>query len=304
MQKLRIGITLALLLSVSTVFAQKNGLDKIIVSQEWMQDHMNDKNLVILQVSGQDQFDDGHIAGTQVIEPAEYAIRVGNLSWEIPNADSLNLALRSKGISSKSKIVLVHGRPAHAATFRLYFTLDYFGLAKNAVILDGGLKGWKYKGLETTKEVTENEPVPEGRLKFKMNTSIKVDKDYVKANAGTDKVNVIDARRANFYEGAEDTRDSYKRSGHVAGAGNVCWMDIVDENLFMRDYDTIKALYEAQGVNGKEEVVAYCHVGLRASVIYTVAKGLGFKAKLYDGSYNEWDTLSEEYPVKTGKDKK
>jgi len=30
--------------------------------------------------------------------------------------------------------------------------------------------------------------------------------------------------------------------------------------------------YEAQGVGKKDEVIAYCHVGLRASMIYTVAK--------------------------------
>ena len=301
MRKLKFTLTLLLVLSTSIVYGQK-GLDKIIVSQDWMLEHLDDKNLVVLQVTGADQFKEGHIKGSQLINPPEYAAVVGDLYWEIPQPDTLNAVLRSKGISNKSQIVLVHGGNDHAATFRLYFTLDYYGLSRNTVILDGGLKGWNFKGLETTTEDLKNELVPEGKLKFKENRSIKVDRDYVKQNAGTDRLNVIDARRPAYYEGTQ--KGQYKRSGHVSGAGNVCWLDIVDENLFMKDIDTLKALYEEQGVGKKEEVVAYCHVGLRASVIYTVAKGLGYKARLYDGSYNEWDTLSEDYSVTTGKDKK
>ena len=304
MKKIKIVIMLLAFFSANYANGQK-GLEKIMVSQEWLTEHLDNKNLVILHVRGQEQFDEGHIPGSQLIDSRDYSTRVGNLSWELPNADTLNLKLRERGVSSKSKIVLVYGTDDHAGTFRLYFTLDYFGLSKNVVILDGGLKGWKFKGLETADGITKNEFVAEGGLKFKVNASIKVDKDYVKQYAGTDRLNVIDARRANYYEGTEDrSNGGYKRSGHVAGAGNVCWLDIVDENMFIKDVDTLKALYEAQGVDNKDEVVAYCHVGLRASVIYTVAKGLGYKARLYDGSYNEWDTLDSNYPVKTGKDKK
>jgi thiosulfate/3-mercaptopyruvate sulfurtransferase len=303
MKKVRFGLFLVVLFSANCVNAQK-GLNKIMVSQEWMQEHLDDKNLVVLHVQGKEEYDKGHIQGAQFIDFKDYAVMDGDLAWEIPPEDELNKNLRERGVSSKSKVVLVYGRDDHASTFRLFFTLDYFGLSKNVVILDGGLKGWKFKGLNTTTENNPNEKVAEGGLKFKKNTSIKVDKDYVKRYAGTDKLNVIDARRVNYYEGAEETRDNYKRSGHIAGAGNVCWLDIVDENMFMRDYGTIKSLFEAQGVGNKDEVVAYCHVGLRASVIYTVAKGLGYKARLYDGSYNEWDTLSDDYPVKTGKERK
>jgi thiosulfate/3-mercaptopyruvate sulfurtransferase len=116
----------------------------------------------------------------------------------------------------------------------------------------------------------------------------------MKTNALKDEINLIDARRAMFFEGTKETQEHYTRSGHIPGAENICWLDIVDENLFMKDLDTLKAFYKEAGVKKKELVVAYCHVGLRASVIYTVAKGLGYPVKLYDGSYNE-------YPMKRGK---
>lgn len=291
----------AITLITTVAFAQK-GLNKIIVNQEWMQEHLNDKQVVILHVGDSGKYVDGHIQNAQFINAGDFTRVVGNLSWELPVPEVLNKNLRARGITKKSKIVLVHGGNDHAATFRLYFTLDYFGLAKNAVILDGGLKGWKARELAVTTKVPEVETSPKTELIFKLNTIIMVDKDYMKANSLKDEINLIDARRSKFYEGTEETREHYTRSGHIPGAENICWLDIVDENLFMKDFDTLKAFYTDAGAKKKEEVVAYCHVGLRASVIYTVAKGLGYKVKLYDGSYNEWDTLSEAYPTKQGKD--
>ena len=71
--------------------------------------------------------------------------------------------------------------------------------------------------------------------------------------------------------------------------------------MFLISKALLNEMYKAQGVNSGEQVVAYCHVGLRASTIYTLAKYLGYNARLYDGSFNEWDTLSSEYKVENGK---
>ena len=292
---------LTLTLSTAPAFSQK-GLNKLITSQEWLQSHLDDDNLVVLHVGNAASYEKGHIEGAQLFGTSAFARVVGDLYWELPEQEAFADTLRNYGITNKSKIVIVHGGNGHAPGFRLYFTLDYFGLGKQASILDGGMKGWNAKELPTSKESFQAKATSVKGLKLKPNTTIKVDKDYVKANSLADKINVIDARRSNFYEGTKETQEHYDRSGHVAGAENICWLDIVDENLFVKDTDTILAYFQEAGVKKKEEVVAYCHVGLRASVIYSMAKAMGFKARLYDGSYNEWDTLSEDYPVKTGKD--
>lgn len=302
--KVRITIfTLLILLFSAPAFAQK-GFKKIMVDQGWMQKHRADKNLVILHVGDSASYATGHIEGAQLIERKDFTVVVGNLYWELPELADFTATLRNFGVNDKSRIVIVHGTDGHAAGFRLYFTLDYFGLGNQTRILDGGMKGWRANSLATSTETFKAAPTEVAGLTLKPNMVIKVDKDYVNANSLKDEINVIDARRANYYEGAEDTRDSYKRSGHIPGAENICWLDIVDENLFLKDLDTLKAYYEESGAKKKEEVVAYCHVGLRASVIYTIAKGLGYKVRLYDGSFNEWDTLSEEYPTKGGKESK
>lgn len=289
-------------MATTTAVQAQKGIDKIFADQDWMQKHLGDKNLVILHVGDSKSYNNGHIEGAQLITRTDFAVTVGDLYWELPEIDDLTKTLSGFGISNKSQIVIVNGGSGHAAGFRLYFTLDYFGLGKKTKILNGGMVGWKANNLATTEAPYKAAATAEGALKLKPNTKIKVDREYVKANSLKDEINVIDARRANFYEGTKETQEHYKRSGHVAGAENICWLDIVDDKQFIKDTDTLMAFYEEAGVKKKEEVVAYCHVGLRASVIYTMAKALGFKARLYDGSYNEWDSLSDDYPVKTGKD--
>ena len=46
-------------------------------------------------------------------------------------------------------------------------------------------------------------------------------------------------------------------------------------------------------------VVSYCMVGMRASVIYFVARHLGFDAKMYDGSIVDWG--QRKLPVRAGR---
>lgn len=277
------------------IFSITINAQEIFVDQDWLQSHSGDDNLVLLHVANPKSYEEGHIAGAQTINPMEFASVVGDLYWEIPEVSKMDSTLRSKGIDDNSQIVLYYGGDDHAATFRLYFTLDYFGLAKRTRILDGGLKGWQVNNLalETTTP-TVNWSAPES-LTLKPNKKLKVDKDFVRKTVKKKKINVIDARRPAFYTGEQ--QGEYKRGGHIAGAGNITWLDIVDENMFVKDKDTLEAMYLGQGVNKGEKVVSYCHVGLRASTIYTIAKYLGFDAKLYDGSFNEWHALSDEYGV-------
>ena len=70
----------------------------------------------------------------------------------------------------------------------------------------------------------------------------------------------------------------------------------MDENFILKDPEELRDMYE-KIVNQEKMLVLYCHVALRASVLYTVGKALGYDVLLYDGSFNEWDGLDESYPV-------
>ncbi len=284
---------LVFLSATLSAFGQKG--TNMFVDQQWLQAHQNDDNLVLLHVANPKSYDAGHIEGAVSINPPEYTIVKDGLYWELPEKSKIDSTLTAKGVDNDSRIILYYGGDDHAATFRLYFTLDYFGIGDRVSILDGGLKGWKHRNLPLTTATSDVKSVAVGSLKLKPRKKIKVDKKYVKKSIQKEGVNIIDARRATFYSGEQ--KGSYNRGGHIAGAGNICWLDVVDENMFIKDKAQLAEMYKSQGVSNGNQVVAYCHVGLRASTIYTLAKYLGFEARLYDGSFNEWHALSDEYGV-------
>ena len=165
-------------------------------------------------------------------------------------------------------------------------------------ILDGGIKGWSFNGLTVATDSVVAIPASD-EVKLSENPAMMVDKNWIKENQEKDKVFVVDARRPNYYAGEE--KGNYSRSGHISTAKNITWTTLVDENHFLIPKDSLRSKFEEVGMTKKKTLVSYCHVGLRASVIYTTALSLGYKAELYDGSYNEWDRLGDDFPVKTGK---
>jgi len=46
-------------------------------------------------------------------------------------------------------------------------------------------------------------------------------------------------------------------------------------------------------------MVSYCHIGQRATVLYFAAKMLGYDAKMYDGSWEDWSRRMD-LPIVTG----
>jgi len=40
-------------------------------------------------------------------------------------------------------------------------------------------------------------------------------------------------------------------------------------------------------------VATYCHIGQQASLLYFVARYLGYDAHLYDGSFQDWSNRSD-----------
>jgi thiosulfate/3-mercaptopyruvate sulfurtransferase len=77
------------------------------------------------------------------------------------------------------------------------------------------------------------------------------------------------------------------------------WQELFREpnDLLFRDREELARIYASRAQPG-DTVVTYCFVGYRASMTYLVARYLGYQAKLYDGSYEDWSR--RRYPLVSG----
>jgi len=286
------GLLCSLVSSVGATSPKRSGLllrDSMIVSVEWLQRHINDKQLVLLQVGEKAEFEAGHIPGAQFVSLDQVSTPRGQgLTLELPPAAQLVTTFEKLGISDSSQIVLYFSKDWVTPTARIFFTLDYLGLGDRTSILDGGLPEWRLKGPVTT-EVIEPKP---GKISTRPNPKLVVDANWVSANLNKPGVIILDARARQFYTGEQVGR--MPRGGHIPGARNIPFSNLVDEttNRF-KDATTLRSLFETAGVKRDDSVTTYCHIGQQASLLYFVARYLGYEAHVYDGSFEDWSRRTE-----------
>jgi thiosulfate/3-mercaptopyruvate sulfurtransferase len=262
--------------------------EPLVVTTAWLADHLHDKGLVLFQIGDRSTravYDSVHIAGAQFLAPlSEFSTpRVqGSLVLELPSVASLDSILESKGISDDSRIVLYSAREYFSPTSRAFFTLEYMGLGGRVSILDGGLEAWQAEGRPVSVEAPI---VTAGHFTPHPHPEMVADADFVKAHLEDAGVRIVDARDTSFYNG-RDTRQG--RNGHIKGAASIPFGSMVDSAGKFLSPTLLKAEFAQAGVREGQTVVTYCHIGQQATLVWFVARYLGFNAKLYDGSFQDW----------------
>ena len=115
----------------------------MLVSTTWLEQHLNDRNLIVLYI-GRDraQFDSGHIPGSRFVRLDELVEQHRDSLNELPPVADLVATFESLGVGQRSRVVLSDDAGGVLAA-RAYFTLDYLGHGDQVALLDGGLKTWK-----------------------------------------------------------------------------------------------------------------------------------------------------------------
>jgi thiosulfate/3-mercaptopyruvate sulfurtransferase len=174
-------------------------------------------------------------------------------------------------------------------TARVYFTLDYLGLGDRTSILDGGLPAWRAEGKPVTTEARESKP---GKFTPRPNDKLVVDAAWVSANLHRPGVAILDARASKFYTGEE--AGMMPRGGHIPSARSIPFSALVEEsNNRFKSAEALRALFATANVKPGDSVATYCHIGQQASLLYFVARYLGYDAHLYDGSFEDWSHRPE-----------
>jgi thiosulfate/3-mercaptopyruvate sulfurtransferase len=269
----------------------------MLVSTDWLAQHLNDPKIVILQVSrDRTAYDAGHIPGAHYVALSDLAITREGVLNELPPAADLKAVFEKAGVSDDSRIIL-YGDASILPASRAYFTLDYLGHGDRAAMLDGGLPKWRAESRMLSQDAPE---IKSGHFTPRVQAQVVAEIGAVKelsqaaAKKAPGSAVLVDARPANEFSGANAAQE-ITRPGHIPGATNLFWMQgqASKDGMTMLPEADLRKLYEQVGVTPDRPAVTYCNTGMQASQSYFTLKYLGYDVKMYDGSYSQWSSAKD-----------
>jgi len=239
------------------------------------------------------EFDSAHIPGARFLDLADIVIERDGLPNELPPSATLDSILGAVGVSNDASVVL-YGEPLAAA--RAYFTLDVLGHGGSVALLDGGIAAWR-AGAHAVSSADEHTDQGPSNAPTTFSSSLAearlADAEWIEARRGRSALALIDARPPEEFSG-EKPGEGVTRPGHIPGARNLFWKRLIRSDTLPALVDTaaLRGLFAAAGAEPGDIVVTYCRTGMQASYAYFVARYMGYEAKMYDGSFLDWERAS------------
>lgn len=291
MRHIVIALSLALCACASAAQQPSASSGRIVAAAD-LAAGLSDPSLVILHVVDRfAPYETAHIPGARPVRYADVAVDgPDSVGAELPGADQIGRAFEEAGVSDGSRVV-IYGTTTTAA--RVFFTLDAAG-HRDVSLLDGGLRAWQAEG----RPVATGAPpsVVRGSFTPKLDPSRVATAEFIQRQGRA--IALVDVRPDDEYTGADGGMGMHA-AGHIDGARQLPWNALVGTDGRFLPEDQLRAKLSAAGAAPGKPVVAYCMVGLRASVVYFVARHLGLDARLYDGSIVDWGR--RQLPTRTGR---
>jgi thiosulfate/3-mercaptopyruvate sulfurtransferase len=266
---------------------------EVLVSTEWAANNLQSPNVRFVEVDvDTSAYDQGHIPGavgwnwqTQLQD---------NVRRDLIEKNALEKLLGDSGISNDTTILLYGDNNNWFAAYA-FWQLKYNG-HKDVRLINGGRKKWLEEKRPTSTEASKVTPTT--YRAGATDESIRARRDEVFSVVdGKKRGQLVDVRSVDEFTGKilapPGLSETAQRAGHIPGAANIPWAQAANEDGTFKSADALAALYQGKGVNGKDEVIAYCRIGERSSHTWFVLKYLlGYdNVRNYDGSWTEWGNL-------------
>jgi len=271
--------------------AEKIKRDEVLVSTQWVADHLNDDGIRLVE-SNEDVllYSTGHIPGAISID--WHTDLNDQVVRDYIGTEAFAKLCSSNGISPDTTVVFYGDKSNWWATYA-FWVFQLFGHT-NAKVMDGGRAKWVAEGREMTRDVASYAKA-EYPLPTRDDTPIRAFRDQVLAHQAAGLL-LVDVRSPGEYSGellhmADYPQEGALRGGHIPGARNVPWARATNEDGTFKSEEELRALYiDEQGLDPDQATIAYCRIGERSShTWFTLSYLLGFSdVRNYDGSWTVW----------------
>ena len=268
-----------------------------LVGPRWLERHLRDPRVKLIEIAGmgQDQmqaYRAGHIPGAQCWKWKETLW--DESARDFPAPEEFARRCSAAGIANDTTVVFY----GEGVQFGIYawWVFRYCGHAK-VKVLDGTRYRWAAEGRPF---VTEAPPpvVPVHYELVKRNEKMRIRRDKVLAALGRAEKVILDARSQEEYSGQRvggpgGPDVGAVRYGRIPGAKHLYFEELLDANKAFKPASEICKLAESCGAAAEREIIAYCRMSHRATVLYfALTQLLGYrKMRVYDGSWTEWGNL-------------
>lgn len=267
----------------------------MIVSAEWLDSHLNDPLLRLVDVrsipgepdQGRREYATGHIPGAQFLDlESDLAGHDGGGRHPLPDLNRFGATTGALGISRDHQVVIYDADHGSTAA-RLWWMLRHMGHDRVAV-LDGGWPAWIQAGGSQTSVRPDFSPVA-----YVMN--VRTDDEATRTEVARRPLTstLIDARAAARYRGEFEPIDPL--AGHIPGAINI------PHDALAKDGRMLPVAELTSLLTADRDSIAYCGSGVTACYVILAHAVAGLPLpKLYVGSWSDW--VGAGMPVAVGTD--
>ncbi|CAA9363564.1 MAG: Thiosulfate sulfurtransferase, rhodanese [uncultured Nocardioidaceae bacterium] len=265
--------------------------DTALVDAEWVESHLDDPKVVLVEVDEDtSSYDKGHIRGAVKLDwTTDLQDQVRR---DFVSRSQFEQLLSEKGIGNDDTVVLYGGNNNWFAAYA-YWYFKLYG-HQDVKLLDGGRKKWELDSRELTDEATQRSTT--SYTAKPQDKAIRAFRDEVVDAIGTQ--NLIDVRSPDEFAGrllapAHLPQEQAQRAGHIPTAGSVPWSKAANDDGTFKSDDDLRTLYREAGLDESKDTIAYCRIGERSSHTWFVLHELlGLQnVKNYDGSWTEYGSL-------------
>ena len=288
---MKLFITLSMLFFTNFYSALLNAsAHPLIVDAPWLQEHLKDDSIRIIDVRKPDEYLKAHLPGA-INFPFDTTFDSEGPQSLLAPLSVINKRFNQAGIRHSQHLILYdNGSLLEAA--RLFWVLEVFGHQKVS-ILNGGISAWQKTNYATTNVVPK---IDTSDFIVAINPQSLATTFSVQMILNDPNHTLLDVRSKKEYEGLESKTEYF---GHIPKAINIPISKSIDPvTQKLRPLAELKKIYKE--LDSDKPVTAYCNRGRHSALTYFVLRNLNFSVNAYDGSWIEWSRnplLPRERPV-------
>lgn len=251
----------------------------------------NQPNTKIIDFRKPERYTDGHVDGAINIWRSDIEDHTYPYKGMIAKKKALEDMLSLKGIDNND-LLLVYDDNGLCDAARFWWVLQQYGYT-NIRLVNGSFSSWKARIKPITTAVSK---YPRTSFSFRHSPSFRsmIQKDALLASL--DNLIILDTRTADEFSGKRQKKGASK-GGRIPGSISIDWKKAIyfDSDKRIKSIKELEKLYREYLPSKKDEIIVYCHTGVRsAHTIFVLTQLLDFEnVRNYDGSWSEWSYFND-----------